>query len=109
MKKQKDIFVHAIYGSTYKDLQKEIKELKKRKYDLCFINHLKQDKEKLESILDELEKINEDQLTEIFMLHFKINKAIEYLNKWNKKHKEQHDYTSIHADELLKILGDKET
>ena len=41
-------------------------------------------------------------------LQQKINKTIEYLNKWNKNHKEQHGYNSIHCDELLKILGDKE-
>ena len=70
-----------------------------------YSNHLESENERLNAIIDEIEKINEDQLTEIFMLNLKIQKAIEYLNKWNKNHKEQHGYTSIHADELLKILG----
>lgn len=38
----------------------------------------------------------------------KIYNAIDYINKWNKNHKEQHGYTSIHGDELLEILGEKE-
>lgn len=43
-----------------------------------YSNHLESENERLNAIIDELEEINENQLTDIFMLNVKINKAIEY-------------------------------
>lgn len=78
--------ITAIYGSTYKDLEKEIEELKeKRKYDLCFINHLKEDKKELQQ---------------------RIDKAIEYI-KNNTLYYENYDYNTEDELELKYVYDDK--
>ena len=72
-----------------------------------YSNHLESENERLNSIIDELEEINEDQLTEIFMLSLKIKKAIEYLKTFhfidNIRILDIKEY-----EKLLEILGEKE-
>ena len=46
-----------------------------------YSNHLESENERLNAIIDEIEEINEDHLTEIFMLNLKIKKAIDYINE----------------------------
>ncbi|MBO7712835.1 MAG: hypothetical protein J6S85_04645 [Methanobrevibacter sp.] len=60
----------------------------KRKYDLCFINHLKEDKKQLQQ---------------------RIDKAIKYIkDHYNLATKEEGVAFFILRDNLLEILGDKE-
>lgn len=68
-----------------------------------YSNHLESENERLNVIIDEIEKINEDQLTEIFMLQLKIKKAIEYI----KENFTNNDGSIWHEDmkDIYKILG----
>lgn len=70
-----------------------------------YSNHLESENERLNAIIDELEDLNEDYLTENFLLNVKINKAIEYLKAMQNS---DLIFTAICEKELLEILGDKE-
>ena len=76
-----------------------------------YSNHLETENERLNSIIDELEKINEDQLTDIFMLNYKIKKAIEYIKEscvYDEDDGFEEKIYSLYVPTLLEILGDKE-
>ena len=72
-----------------------------------YSNHLESENERLNAIIDEIEEINEEQLTEIFMLNLKIKKAIEYI-KEHYEYKLKYREFIIDSFKLLEILGDKE-
>ena len=89
----------VIYGSKYKDLLKENKQLKKM---------IQRDRYE---VLKEMETINNKYLTELFIQQNKINKAIEYIKEHIRIDDEYPDYMEMLIEErdyLLEILGDKE-
>lgn len=67
-----------------------------------YSKHLESENERLNAIIDELEDLNEDYLTENFLLNVKINKAIEYI----KKYTDNTNFIEVPSKELLEILGD---
>lgn len=71
-----------------------------------YSNYLESENERLNTIIDDLEDLNEDYLTENFLLNVKIDKAIEYIKEYILPYYDE----STHADfiNLLDILGDKE-
>lgn len=73
-----------------------------------YSNHLESENERLNAIIDELEDLNEDYLTENFLLNVKINKAIEYIKKFIPKDIDTIILSERQRDYLLEILGDKE-
>ena len=85
--------ITAIYGSTYKDLERENKKLKQMIQ-----------KDRIE-VLQEMEKINNQYLTELFIRQNKINKAIKYI----KENTDNTNFIEVPSIELLEILEDKET
>ena len=99
--------LNKIYKDNYQKLKIENKRLKET---------LQKDRDE---VYEEIEAINEQYLTEIFMLQYKINKAIDYINEELDKNKNTfsvvNDY-NIFLDGMeraynncLEILGDKET
>lgn len=83
---KKSIYVTGIVKDSKKNMEK----------------YLFSENERLNAIIDELEDLNEDYLTENFLLNVKINKAIEYL-----KENEQIFIALIgtHYYKILEILG----
>lgn len=61
--------IKAIYGSTYKDLERENKKLKQM---------IQRDRDE---VLKEMKSINNQYLTELFIQQNKINRAIEYIKE----------------------------
>ena len=84
--------ITAIYGSTYKDLERENKKLKQMIQ-----------RDRIE-VLQEMEKINNQYLTELFIRQNKIYKAIEYI----KSYLPNYDFDHSNLEKLLEIFGDTE-
>ena len=59
--------------------------------------YLFSENERLNAIIDELEEINEEQLTEIFKLNFRINKVCNLL--------EEFEYTKNSQEDLLEFIN----
>ena len=98
MKSKKEIYVKGIV----QDYDKSINSINK---------YLFSENERLNTIIDELEKINEDQLTDIFMLHLKIEKSIQYIKDYIEDYGQpiqDNEVIEIYykrVKELLEILG----
>ena len=69
--------------------------------------YLFSENERLNTIIDELEEINEEQLTEIFKLNFKIKKIKELLEEFDYKRNSQEDLLDFISFIIYK-LGDEE-
>lgn len=72
-----------------------------------YSNHLESENERLNGIIDELEDLNEDYLTENFLLNVKINKVRELLEEFDYKRNTQDDLLEF-ISYIILYLGDKE-
>lgn len=91
MKKLKSLYVTGIVKDSKNNMEK----------------YLFGENERLNAIIDELEEINEKQLTEIFMLNLKIKQIKELLEEFDYKRNSQEDLLEF-ISYIVFQLGDKE-
>lgn len=85
--------LNKIYKDNYQKLKIENKRLKET---------IQRDRDE---VYEEIEAINEQYLTEMFMLQYKINKAIDYIKELDTDTTDMYEIAEYAKNKLLEILG----